>query len=66
MLEEQKQKYGIYIPQLKTFMYIQTTRQQFDQILASLDLENKTPTVSHQFGADQEIGSFTDFDYVIK
>ena len=54
-----KQKYGLYMPETKTLMYIETTKQEFERFLREqqfqLKMEQKTPETEYD-----------DFDHIIE
>lgn len=39
MLKEETQKYGIYIPELKVFMYVDCSKDEFQKILKEAGLD---------------------------
>lgn len=55
---EPKQKYGLYIPSLKTFMHIEATYEEFRALIKSLNPGKENSKV--------EEPDFSDFDHIVE
>ena len=63
MQEEPKQQYGLFVPKLNAFMYIQATRTEFEKILQEYSLDPKGSYKVDSPPPQQE--KFDDFDKVV-
>lgn len=65
MPAEENQKYGIYIPELKVFVYVNTTKEEFEKMLQSSGLQygKKLDSLASSIPCEE---SFNDFDPIIQ